>query len=77
MTKDIPNGLPLVRSISHCMDLIPRSIFPKKVPYRLTLTENEELNRQVQELLQKGLIRESLCPYVVPAILAPKKNGEW
>ena len=77
MTKDILDGLPLVRSISHFMDLIPEASFPNKAPYRLTPNENEELNRQVQELLQKGLIRESLSLCVVPIILAPKKNGEW
>ena len=57
-----------VRSISHCMDLIPGASFPNKAPYRLTPTENEELNRQVHELLQKGLIRESLSPCVVPIV---------
>ena len=57
------------------MDLIPREFFPNKAPYRLTPTENEELNRQMQELLQKGLIIESLSPCVVPIVLAPKKNG--
>ena len=51
VTKNIPNGLPLVRSISHCMDLIPRESLPKKEPYRLIPNENEELNRQVQKLL--------------------------
>ena len=60
------------------MDLIPRASFPNKAPYRLTPTENEEIDKQVHELLQKGLIRESLSPCVVPTVLAPKKmeNGE-
>ena len=77
VAEDIPGGLPLVRSISHCMDLILGASFPNKAPYRLTPIENEELNRQVHELLQKGLIREILSPCVVPTALAPKKNGEW
>ncbi len=59
------------------MDLIPRASLLNKAPYRLTPTENEELNKQVHELLQKGLIREILSPCVVPTVLAPKKNGEW
>ena len=59
------------------MDMIPGASLPKKAPYRLTPTENEELNRQVHELLQKDLIRESLSPCSVPIVLAPKKNGEW
>ena len=51
VAEDIPDGLPPVRSISHCMDLIPRASLPNKAPYRLTFTKNEELNRQVHELL--------------------------
>ena len=39
--------------------------------------DNEEIIKQVQELLDKGLIRESLSPCVVPTVLAPKKGGEW
>lgn len=44
VAKDIPDGLPPIRSISHCMDLIPRTSFPNKTPYILTPTKNEELN---------------------------------
>jgi len=74
---ELPNALPPIRSISHHIDLIPRASFPNKATYRLTPQENVEVGRQVQELMDKGLIKESLSPCDVPIVLSPKKGGEW
>lgn len=66
-----------MRSISHQIDLILGSNLPNKTAYRMTLAENEEVNKRVQEMLDKGLIRESLSPCDVPNVLSPKKIDEW
>nr|GEY56409.1 uncharacterized protein [Tanacetum cinerariifolium] len=74
---EFPSGLPPMRTIQHKIDLISRSILPKKPAYRTNPKETNEIRKQVDDLLQKGLIRESLSPCVVSTLLVPKKNGEW
>jgi hypothetical protein len=70
-------SFPPIKSISHHIDLIPGASLPKKEAYRLKLQENEEVKRQVQDLMDKGLIRERLSPCVVPTVLSPKKDEGW
>jgi hypothetical protein len=64
IVDELPHSLPPVRSVSHHIDLIPGASLPNKAAYRLTPQENEEVKRQVQDLQDKGLVREkskSMC----------------
>jgi hypothetical protein len=77
VVDELPHSFPSIRSVSHHIDLILGAIFPNKAAYRLTSQENEEVKRKVRELLDKGLVRESLSLCVVPTVLSPKKDGGW
>ena len=75
--SEIPAGLPPIRGIEHQIDLILGASLPNRAPYKTNPEETKEIQRQVQELLDKGYVRESLSPCAVPVILVPKKDGTW
>jgi hypothetical protein len=77
IVDDSPNELPPITKISHHMDFTPGVSFPNKYSYKMTPQENKEIRKHVQTLLNKGFIRESLSPCVVPVVLTPKKDGKW
>ena len=75
LSKDIPSGLPPLRGIEHQIDLVPRASIPNRPACRSNPEETKELQRQVDELMMKGYIRESMSPCVVLVLLVPKNDG--
>jgi len=72
-----PTGVPLHCQVKHPIDLTPGAPLPNGPVYRRSLLENEEIKRQIQELLHKGHIRPSSSPCGSPIVLVQKKDGTW
>ena len=47
-----------------------------KKPYRCSIDDQKEIEKQVSELLEHGIIEESCSPFAAPVSLAYKKTGE-
>ena len=75
--EEMPQGLPPIRGIEHKIDLIPGAPIPNRPAYRSSPEEAKELQRQVEELLAKRHVRESMSPCAVLVLLVPKKDGTW
>ena len=72
-----PKGLPPKREIQHEIHLQQDVPLPKIAMYRMSVMQNEEIKKQVQELIEKGVIRPSTSPCGSPIVLVPKKDGSW
>jgi hypothetical protein len=72
-----PKGLPLKRGVQHEIQLQQDCPLPNIDMYRMSVMENAEIKKQIQELLDKGVIVPSSSPCGSPIVLVPKKDGTW
>jgi hypothetical protein len=68
-------GLPPKRELDFTIELKPGVEPISKTPYRMTAPELFELQMQLTELLDLGLVRPSLSPWGAPVIFVKKKDG--
>ncbi|MCO5580468.1 hypothetical protein L7F22_034336 [Adiantum nelumboides] len=75
---DIPRELrPKRGDDDHMIELIPGSSLPNKPPYRVSQAQQEEIMRQVNELVEKGMVRPSSSPFCSLVLLVQKKDGTY
>ena len=54
-------------------DATPIQQYPRRLPYAY----REEVNRQISEMLEQGVIQESISPWASPIVLVKKKDGKF
>jgi hypothetical protein len=70
-----PTGVLLHCQVKHPIDMIPGTPLPNGSVYRRSLLDNEEIKRQIQEIIHKGKIHPSSSPWGNPIMLVQKKYG--
>ena len=64
-----PNKVTPPRAVDdHRIDLIYGSAPPNRAPYCVSLAQQEEIMSQVNELLERGMIRPSFSPFCSPVL---------
>ena len=61
----------------HKIELIQGNSPLNKAPYRVSMAQQEEIMFQVNELLEKGMIRPSSSPFSSLVLLVQKKDGSY
>jgi hypothetical protein len=78
--KDVfeePTSLPPHKSYDHHIPLILEAVPVNARPYKYSPQHKDEIEKQVKELLAKGLITTSTSPFASPVLLVLKKDGSW
>lgn len=72
-----PTGLPPSRACDHEIPLVlgAQPVFIR--PYRYPPKLKDEFERQIQDMLQQGLIRPSVSAFSSPVLLVKKKDDSY
>jgi hypothetical protein len=72
-----PVGVPLHCQVNHPIDMTPNAPLHNGPVYHHFVLENEEIKRQIQELILKGNIYPSSSPCGSLIVRVQNKDGTW
>ena len=72
--EELPS-MPPDRDIEFIIELVPGTAPIAQRPYRMNAEELVELKKQLNDMLQKGLIRPSASPWGSPVLFVDKRDG--
>ena len=73
---ELPEERPIERKVKHSIDTGDAEPINLS-PYPLSREKREELTKQINYLLERGLIRPSASPWGFPVLFVRKADGSW
>jgi hypothetical protein len=72
-----PQDLPPQRAYDHTIPLL-HGVKPVNIkPYKYSPEQKDEIEKQLKQMLQHGIIQRSQIPFASPVLLVKKKDGTW
>lgn len=72
-----PRGPGVITKTEAHVPLNPGTVPIRMRPYRTSEAANEELRKQIKEMMANGIIRKSTSAWGFPVVLAIKPDGSW
>jgi len=72
-----PSSLPPSRDFDHSIPLVPGAQPVNVRPYKYAPHQKTEIEKQVADMLHKGIIQKSVSSFASPVLLVKKKDGSW